>query len=214
MSAPISPVPAGVRVRVPAKINLALCVGTPARRRVPPAGHRLPGGVAVRRGARLLGRPGRVRRHGHRGGCRPGADRRRNLAVRAARLLADRYGEGQPLGVSLAIHKSIPVAGGLAGGSSNGAAALLACSDLWALDVSLEQMLVAGRRARQRRAVRAARRYGAGKRPRRAGGAGAGPRARTTGSSASAGPVCPRPRSTGPTTSCVRTHRCPRCRTS
>jgi 4-diphosphocytidyl-2-C-methyl-D-erythritol kinase len=34
------------------------------------------------------------------------------------------------------------VAGGLAGGSSNGAAALLACADLWALDVSLEQMLV------------------------------------------------------------------------
>ena len=29
MSAPSSPVPAGVRVRVPAKINLALCVGAP-----------------------------------------------------------------------------------------------------------------------------------------------------------------------------------------
>ena len=71
----------------------------------------------------------------------------RNLALRAARLLADSYGEGQPLGVALAIHKSIPVAGGLAGGSSNGAAALLACADLWAMDVSLDQMLSSSRAA-------------------------------------------------------------------
>ena len=141
MSAPISTVPAGVRVRVPAKINLALCVGPPRADGFHPlatvyqavslfdevqAGWEDPGVFAVSvsgEGADLV----------------PTDDD--NLAVRAARLLAERYGEGQPLGVSMAIHKSIPVAGGLAGGSSNGAAALLACADLWALDVSLEQML-------------------------------------------------------------------------
>jgi 4-diphosphocytidyl-2-C-methyl-D-erythritol kinase len=35
----------------------------------------------------------------------------------------------------LSIKKSIPVAGGLAGGSSNGAAALLACAVLWDIDI-------------------------------------------------------------------------------
>ena len=44
------------------------------------------------------------------------------------------------LGVSLSIKKSIPVAGGLAGGSSNGAAALLACAVLWDIDISPEAM--------------------------------------------------------------------------
>jgi 4-diphosphocytidyl-2-C-methyl-D-erythritol kinase len=38
------------------------------------------------------------------------------------------------------IKKSIPVAGGLAGGSANGAAALLACAVLWDLDVSQERL--------------------------------------------------------------------------
>ena len=141
MSAPISPVPAGVRVRVPAKINLALCVGSPR----PDGFHPL---ATVYQAVSLFDElhaswddPGvfAVTVSGEGADVVP-ADND-NLAVRAARLLAERYGEGQPLGVSLAIHKSIPVAGGLAGGSSNGAAALLACADLWALDVSLEQML-------------------------------------------------------------------------
>jgi 4-diphosphocytidyl-2-C-methyl-D-erythritol kinase len=58
-----------------------------------------------------------------------------NLAIRAARLLADTYGQQDSLGVALSIKKSIPVAGGLAGGSSNGAAALVACAVLWDLDL-------------------------------------------------------------------------------
>ena len=58
-----------------------------------------------------------------------------NLAVRAARLLARVHGVHDARGVSLTLKKSIPVAGGLAGGSSNGAAALLACAVLWDLDV-------------------------------------------------------------------------------
>jgi 4-diphosphocytidyl-2-C-methyl-D-erythritol kinase len=68
-----------------------------------------------------------------------------NLAVRAARLLAhahgtDGRGGNEALGVALTIRKSIPVAGGLAGGSSNGAAALLACAVLWDLDLSGEAL--------------------------------------------------------------------------
>jgi 4-diphosphocytidyl-2-C-methyl-D-erythritol kinase len=63
-----------------------------------------------------------------------------NLAIRAARLLAQRYGSHDSLGASLSITKSIPVAGGLAGGSANGAAALLACAALWDLDVDPEEL--------------------------------------------------------------------------
>jgi 4-diphosphocytidyl-2-C-methyl-D-erythritol kinase len=52
-----------------------------------------------------------------------------NLAVRAARVLA-RYA-GVDAGVRLTVRKRIPVAGGLAGGSADAAAALVACDALW-----------------------------------------------------------------------------------
>jgi 4-diphosphocytidyl-2-C-methyl-D-erythritol kinase len=63
-----------------------------------------------------------------------------NLALRAARLLARTFGPHDSLGVTLSIHKAIPVAGGLAGGSSNGAAALLACAMLWDIDIAPEAL--------------------------------------------------------------------------
>lgn len=50
-----------------------------------------------------------------------------NLAVRAARAIADRYGVTG--GVDLRIIKGVPVAGGMAGGSADAAAALVACSE-------------------------------------------------------------------------------------
>ena len=53
----------------------------------------------------------------------------RNLAWRAAALLAAHA--GVPSRVHLAIDKTIPVAGGMAGGSADAAAALLACAELW-----------------------------------------------------------------------------------
>ncbi len=53
----------------------------------------------------------------------------RNLAVRAARLLRDRTGVVG--GMDLAIRKVIPVAGGMAGGSADAAASLVACNDAW-----------------------------------------------------------------------------------
>ncbi|MFJ9522573.1 4-(cytidine 5'-diphospho)-2-C-methyl-D-erythritol kinase [Kitasatospora sp. NPDC101801] len=55
-----------------------------------------------------------------------------NLAARAARLLAAHHGI-EP-NVALHIAKAVPVAGGMAGGSADGAAALVACDALWGLD--------------------------------------------------------------------------------
>lgn len=63
-----------------------------------------------------------------------------NLAVRAAHLLRERFGSPD-LGVHLKIKKSIPVAGGMAGGSADAAGALLACSVLWDLDTSPNDLL-------------------------------------------------------------------------
>lgn len=62
-----------------------------------------------------------------------------NLALRAARLLAEHAGVTTP--VTLHIDKGIPVAGGLAGGSADGAAALLACDTLWELDTPRSTLL-------------------------------------------------------------------------
>lgn len=57
----------------------------------------------------------------------------RNLAVRAARLVARTAGyEG---GVHLDIVKGVPVAGGMGGGSADAAAALVACDALWGTDL-------------------------------------------------------------------------------
>jgi 4-diphosphocytidyl-2-C-methyl-D-erythritol kinase len=53
----------------------------------------------------------------------------RNLAVRAARAVALRFGVTR--GVDLHIVKGVPVAGGMAGGSADAAAALVACAEAW-----------------------------------------------------------------------------------
>ncbi len=66
-----------------------------------------------------------------------------NLAVRAARLL--RAGLGHARGVHLRVRKEVPVAGGMAGGSADAAAALVACAALWddGLDPAALQTLAA-----------------------------------------------------------------------
>jgi len=56
-----------------------------------------------------------------------------NLAGRAAELLADETGREPD--VHLHLRKGIPVAGGMAGGSADAAAALVACDALWRTDV-------------------------------------------------------------------------------
>ncbi len=62
-----------------------------------------------------------------------------NLAVRAARLLAE--WAGRDAGAELRIRKSIPVAGGMAGGSADAAAALVACDLLWNTAATPETLL-------------------------------------------------------------------------
>jgi 4-diphosphocytidyl-2-C-methyl-D-erythritol kinase len=62
----------------------------------------------------------------------------RNLAVRAARLLAERTGTTR--GVHLSLSKAIPAAGGLAGGSTDAAAALVACDALWRTGLAATDM--------------------------------------------------------------------------
>ncbi|NEE44680.1 4-(cytidine 5'-diphospho)-2-C-methyl-D-erythritol kinase, partial [Streptomyces sp. SID8455] len=61
------------------------------------------------------------------------------LAARAALALAERYGI-EPA-VHLHIAKDIPVAGGMAGGSADGAAALVACDALWGTGASRDELL-------------------------------------------------------------------------
>ncbi|MEV6395740.1 4-(cytidine 5'-diphospho)-2-C-methyl-D-erythritol kinase [Streptomyces sp. NPDC051907] len=64
---------------------------------------------------------------------------RTNLAARAAELLAARHGLSPD--VHIHIDKDIPVAGGMAGGSADGAGALLACDALWGLGSSRAELL-------------------------------------------------------------------------
>jgi 4-diphosphocytidyl-2-C-methyl-D-erythritol kinase len=63
---------------------------------------------------------------------------RSNLAVAAALALAERAGV-EPL-VRLHVTKSIPVAGGMAGGSADAAAALVACDALWQTGLSRSEL--------------------------------------------------------------------------
>ncbi|MET7308260.1 4-(cytidine 5'-diphospho)-2-C-methyl-D-erythritol kinase [Streptomyces sp. NPDC005571] len=62
-----------------------------------------------------------------------------NLAARAAIALADRHGISPD--VHIHISKDIPVAGGMAGGSADAAAALVACDALWATGATRDELL-------------------------------------------------------------------------
>jgi 4-diphosphocytidyl-2-C-methyl-D-erythritol kinase len=66
----------------------------------------------------------------------------RNLAYRAAALLKEKLGIKH--GVHIYIHKQIPVAAGLAGGSSDAAATLRGLNRLWNLQLSDEELAKLG----------------------------------------------------------------------
>ncbi|GAA1395281.1 4-(cytidine 5'-diphospho)-2-C-methyl-D-erythritol kinase [Luteococcus peritonei] len=130
---------APVRVRVPAKVNLALCVGPLGADGYHPLGtvfHALSLHDEV---LAAPGEPGEVTLQvsGETSADVPVDES--NLAVRAARLLAAEFGTPE-LGVRLQLKKQIPVAGGMAGGSADAAGALLACSVLWDLDTGPDDL--------------------------------------------------------------------------
>ena len=134
---------AGVTVRAPAKVNLLLEVGPPR-----PDGYHDLATVfhAVSLYDEVTATPAEHDDEGPEvtvGVEGPGAGDvpldERNLAVRAALLLGDRTGALEP--VHLHIRKGIPVAGGMAGGSADAAAALVACDALWQTGLSRAELL-------------------------------------------------------------------------
>ncbi|MEE0771747.1 MAG: 4-(cytidine 5'-diphospho)-2-C-methyl-D-erythritol kinase [Anaerovoracaceae bacterium] len=69
----------------------------------------------------------------------------RNLAYKAALLMAESFGENKSGTIRIDIKKRIPVAAGLAGGSSNGAAVLHAINMLWQLGLDVAALCDIGK---------------------------------------------------------------------
>ena len=124
---PLAEIADSVRVRVPAKINLHLSVGE-----LRPDGYHdlttvfqavtMYDDVVARTASGL-----HLRASGDEADQVP--QDATNLAWRAAELLAAHASVRAD--VQLDLHKTIPVAGGMAGGSADAAASLLACATLW-----------------------------------------------------------------------------------
>ncbi|MDR2930500.1 MAG: 4-(cytidine 5'-diphospho)-2-C-methyl-D-erythritol kinase [Propionibacteriaceae bacterium] len=135
--------PDAVRVRVPGKINLALLVGP----RGDDGYHEL---ATIFQAVSLFDEvtatlaPADITctmRGAMATGVGAGID---NLAVRAADLLRQEY--DIDAGVELTIDKSIPVAGGMAGGSADAAGTLVACARLWQLSADDAELAELGAR--------------------------------------------------------------------
>ena len=129
-----------VRVEAPGKVNLFLSVGAPG----PDGYHPL---TTVFQAVRLIETVTARRQSAQDHGTvtltleEPDADvpvDESNLAVRAATLLAQATGVSE--GVDLLLRKRVPVAGGMAGGSADAAAALVACNALWGTGLSLPEL--------------------------------------------------------------------------
>ncbi len=134
----------GVTVRVPAKLNLQLAVGPPRAdgyHDLVTVFHavslfdEITAEPAARDGVSVTGE---------------GADQvpgdHDNLALRAVAALRAAIPAGAPdsPGVHVTIVKRIPVAAGLAGGSADAAAALVACNELWDCGLSQQQLFEVG----------------------------------------------------------------------
>lgn len=65
-----------------------------------------------------------------------------NLAYMAAKMLFDEFGIKS--GVEITIHKRIPIAGGMAGGSSNCATTLIGINEMFNLGLSKQQLMERG----------------------------------------------------------------------
>ena len=129
-----------VRVRVPAKINLHLAVG-PLR---PDGYHELTTIYhAISLFDELTARAGDTLTLTMEGeGTGTLALDESNLIIRAARALATRT--RVPAHARLHLRKSIPLAAGLAGGSADAAATLIACDLLWGTGMSRDELAEIG----------------------------------------------------------------------
>ncbi|NLU10308.1 MAG: 4-(cytidine 5'-diphospho)-2-C-methyl-D-erythritol kinase [Tepidanaerobacter acetatoxydans] len=67
-----------------------------------------------------------------------------NLAYQAAELMMKEY--GLDAGVSIDIHKNIPLAAGLAGGSSDAAAVIIGMNELFELKIPKDELMTLGKR--------------------------------------------------------------------
>lgn len=67
-----------------------------------------------------------------------------NLVVKAAWLLASKAGISNPQPMHFEIVKSVPVAGGVAGGSADAAAALVALNEAWCLGFEMAELIAFG----------------------------------------------------------------------
>ncbi|WP_187352121.1 4-(cytidine 5'-diphospho)-2-C-methyl-D-erythritol kinase [Allosaccharopolyspora coralli] len=138
-------VPTPITVRVPAKVNLHLAVGDSR----PDGYHEL---VTVFQALSMTDdvtvvsadEPG-LEVHGE--GAESVPTGPSNLAWKAVRILAEHAGrDPEEPGVRVTLHKGIPVAGGMAGGSADAAGALLALNTLWKLELPRDELAdVAGR---------------------------------------------------------------------
>ena len=142
---PSSPPPrsgsaSSVRVEAPGKVNLFLSVGAPG----PDGYHPL---TTVFQAVRLIETVTARRQSAQDHGTvtltleEPDAEvptDASNLAVRAAELLSETTGVSE--GVDLLLRKRVPVAGGMAGGSADAAATLVACNALWGTGLSLPEL--------------------------------------------------------------------------
>jgi 4-diphosphocytidyl-2-C-methyl-D-erythritol kinase len=137
----VAPLPSAVTVKVPAKVNLQLAVG-------PVRADGFHGVVTVYQAISLFDEVT----------VRPAAQRTRilvsgedaasvptgptNLASKAVTALARATGQRDRggAGVQIEIRKRIPMAAGLAGGSADAAATLVACNELWRTGLSQAEL--------------------------------------------------------------------------
>lgn len=128
-----------VCVRVPGKINLDLTVGPVGRDGFHPLAtvfHAVSLFDDVVVTATGSDQPVELVVHGETAGVPTDGS---NLAVQAAHLLQRRA--GVDAGARIELHKQIPVAGGMAGGSADAAGALVACDAVWGTGMSRDELL-------------------------------------------------------------------------